>query len=579
MADGMDFFIHPQGKTHPDLEYQETLKKFLNEPDLKWGKFKQELPCAFPERYRFIKEVTHLPLKEFSCQQFNDWKKGIAAESITLVFSTSYPNNPASLFGHSFLRFNQVGKKNDLLDYGAAYSAEVDNRDWAPVYAYKGLWGGYPGRFEFNKYYELVNTYNNAESRDLWEFDLAIEKDGVDRILNHMWEIYSTTWFDYYFLDENCSLILGSILELYNPDWQLSESGRPYYLPHDLVKLVAKIPGLIKKVNFRPSIKKLFLSKYRALDSHQKEMVHNFYSHKEQLPQIQNTDDVAVLETLASLLHFKKFKNKGDISPFQKKLLRSTLMKRSQLNQKVIYDIPSDYVSNRPDLAHNPRRLQVGAGIRNTEEIGTIGFRVAYHDLMDPDAGVVAFSQFEAFTIKGRYQLNQNDFILERIGIVSITSLHNTTFYDPQSSWKVSLSWDSLEGNEVDNCKNCHQFQSLAGAGFSIDTGSNYSVLYIMAGLYSGLSEHFSKGHHSGPWLEGKYVLAINDRHKLSFGHTIKSNFQTSMKDSFITRTDMAFNYFANQNVSIGFQSRWNSRAGRWTQQSYQHELILGWFF
>jgi hypothetical protein len=35
-----------------------------------------------------------------------------------------------------------------------------------------GLTGGYYGGFTTKPYYDIINTYNNIENRDIWEFNL-----------------------------------------------------------------------------------------------------------------------------------------------------------------------------------------------------------------------------------------------------------------------------------------------------------------------------------------------------------------------------------------------------------------------
>ena len=83
-------------------------------------------------------------------------------------------------------------------------------------YAFKGLFGGYQGRFSIAPYYVAVKTYGDIENRDIWEYGLNLTQEETSQMLRHVWEMRSA-WFDYYFLDENCSYHLLSLLETARP--------------------------------------------------------------------------------------------------------------------------------------------------------------------------------------------------------------------------------------------------------------------------------------------------------------------------------------------------------------------------
>ena len=67
-----------------------------------------------------------------------------SATNITVIFASSYPGNPASLFGHTMLRVHRSSAtaEQPLLDEGIGFAADVDT-DNALLYAIKGLFGGF----------------------------------------------------------------------------------------------------------------------------------------------------------------------------------------------------------------------------------------------------------------------------------------------------------------------------------------------------------------------------------------------------------------------------------------------------
>lgn len=182
LADGEKFFLSPDGKKNPEAELLATIEAF-KDPKKTVGWFNYHPQCVFKERYEFLKSQHLLDgVPAVACPMLDEWKAGLNADSITLIFSSSYPNNPSSLFGHTLLRLNQVGKKNDLLDYAVAFSAMPEKEDLGLIFAFKGFFGGYKGLFEVTKYYTKVNEYNNGESRDLIEYNL---KNDSSRIGSH----------------------------------------------------------------------------------------------------------------------------------------------------------------------------------------------------------------------------------------------------------------------------------------------------------------------------------------------------------------------------------------------------------
>ena len=92
-ADGTNFFVSPEGKTNPAAELEADLKAF-NDHYARAGWFNYHPQCVFRERYNFLKQAGFLEGAVVEpCTEFHEWKKGLNAESITLVFSSSYPNN------------------------------------------------------------------------------------------------------------------------------------------------------------------------------------------------------------------------------------------------------------------------------------------------------------------------------------------------------------------------------------------------------------------------------------------------------------------------------------------------------
>src|SRR5690606_41368354 len=51
------------------------------------------------------------------------------------------------------------------------------------LYSLRGLLGGFPGRYQLVPYFLKVQEYNNAESRDLWTYELDFSPEQIRSLL------------------------------------------------------------------------------------------------------------------------------------------------------------------------------------------------------------------------------------------------------------------------------------------------------------------------------------------------------------------------------------------------------------
>src|SRR5690606_34823347 len=59
-ADAPDFFLSPKGHKDPLAELKANLEAFHPSSSVRIGRLKQHPQCAFPERWRFVKEKLKL---------------------------------------------------------------------------------------------------------------------------------------------------------------------------------------------------------------------------------------------------------------------------------------------------------------------------------------------------------------------------------------------------------------------------------------------------------------------------------------------------------------------------------------
>ena len=106
-------------------------------------------------------------------------------------------------------------------------------------------------------FHQTLRTYANLEGRDLVEYRLALTQAELDFFIDHLFEL-ERTYFDYYFLTENCSYFLLAAIETVRPSLELSNVFWYEVIPADSVRVVARTPGLVTSTRYRPALMTLF---------------------------------------------------------------------------------------------------------------------------------------------------------------------------------------------------------------------------------------------------------------------------------------------------------------------------------
>jgi len=271
-ADDPDFFNAPEGKNSPIAELVATLRAFFLP-----GDDDRHPQCRFPARLHWLNQrlgLVALGLPAKHCKKLTQWRRTLNAEHATLVFPAAYLNSPSSMFGHTLLRLTPADfrKSTPLAAYALNYAANANEDDGGLAYSFKGLFGGYPGLFSIVPYYEKIKQYSDIESRDIWEYSLNLNQAEIDQLMRHAWEVKNIN-FDYYFLTENCSYHMLSLLEVARPGSRLTDGFSIKAIPSDTVRAVVNI-GMADKAVYRPATTTLLRQHLALLDASQRKLVY-----------------------------------------------------------------------------------------------------------------------------------------------------------------------------------------------------------------------------------------------------------------------------------------------------------------
>jgi hypothetical protein len=403
------FFLAGEVKPDAQAELEATLRGFNQD---------SAVACQFPARWYWLQQQLDLgPSPE--CVELQAWKSKLAAQHLTLLFPSMYLQNPASMFGHTFLRLDQANT-SPLLNYTLSYAARPDQQDSVASYIYKGVFGGYPGVFAVQPYYQTVSDYGDIEQRDIWEYALNLNASEIDQLLNHVWELRDKK-IDYYFFRENCAYELLTLIDVARPGLNLArQQFAAYTLPVDTVRSL-RDAGVMTIGEYRPARANRVLQMYAQLDATiQQQVLVMAEDDNTVLPVSTNaTDQARVLELAA------------EMRQLENTTADTLLSRRSALTQSADW-LP--ITNPDPVNSHASARSSVAYGEQSQRAYTEFGVRPVFHDLLDDDAGLLEGTGLEFLTARLRYYSEQDRLQLQQL------SVFNMQNYSPMRPWSTPVS-------------------------------------------------------------------------------------------------------------------------------------------
>nr|WP_257222646.1 MULTISPECIES: DUF4105 domain-containing protein [unclassified Acinetobacter] len=474
------YFLAENGRQNAQAELEADVAALFQtaEPN-------QAFRCRFPARSQWLMQELSIRSEQLpvvSCPEFDEWFGKIKPYKATLIYATDFMGNPSSMFGHTLLRLDPKDQKElNLVSFAINYAATVAGEDnWS--YAWKGLTGQYPGEYSLMPYYRKVKEYGDFESRDLWEYELALTEQETSYLVKHIWEMQNVS-FPYYFASDNCAYRLLGLMDLVRPTLNLTEKFKVASIPVETIKAIND-EQLIQAAVYRPALETQLLSQaqqhgYRlAREAHKLAEIEPAMM-STALAQFNEAEQAKILEMAYDHLYLLLIGRKVSAEETQPKL-RQILALRSQSSQPKQRTEPKQ-PSLDPVNGHHARNFSAAVGEVQGEKYIELGHRQAYHDLIDPQGGFRIGTQLMFWD--GSIQYRDDQLKLNHFDFLSVNSYNPITPFKTPLSWGFNFGWQqvSVDAGQFSETKQHGVAELKAQSGYSWANQERTHLCYVQS--------------------------------------------------------------------------------------------------
>lgn len=501
------FFFAPAGRSDPAAELFSTVRAFMSDtPDMG----DEAAQCRYPRRFEWV--TAHFPegiaFPDVDCPALSAFINQAAPSGMTLIYPNAYLNNPASMFGHTFVRVDgqtEGETRNALLALTVSYGADVQPNENGFVYAFKGLTGLYPGSVRSHPYYRQVQNYNELESRDIWEYPMNFSPAQAETFIKAGWDLKDVN-INYAYLLKNCSYRLLSLLEAAFPQYDLVEHFDVYAVPVDTLRAMSRA-GLLQAPRFRPAIASRIHFMAGELPAAQVELAQHLVddavasADTEALNGLPAEQQRLVVDLAYEYSRFKAKKEGSEMAEVSYGLLRLRAQQPAGQSEQPPGSWPTE-----PMQGHGVRRVGIGLGYWTDDRLhARFRFRPVYHDNYDRQAGFLDNAQINALQSEFRLAVDEHeqlDLALDRLDLVDFRSLNPYHAMTPSLAWSGRLGWlrQHPEAKAL-------PFGAEVGLGRAVKTSSN-SLGFLLATAEATTEPQLLAGLRAG-WLVD---VAADDR-------------------------------------------------------------------
>ncbi len=405
-VDDAKFFLSDRGSDDPRAELEATVRQWFapvtDAPD-------RHPICRFPARFDWLRQRLHLPPRgDVHCPAQRAFTQRFAHHRVSVIFAANSLRHPESALGHTFLMLDDddPGTEGITIDY------RVKTSDKTPIlYSFKGLTGLLRGTLELEPAAARLMDVLTKERRDVWQLELKLTAEEIERLVKHVWEL-DGTWSRYFYLSENCSYQALSVLEAAAPRLQLLEHAKVVVVPLDAIRTLYGVPGLVRSTRYYPT---------SAVSSSRSEG-----------PRLPEPTTPPRMQSL--------------------------------------------------DRGHGPMRFGYGSGYSSSQEFyAELGFRLVYHDLLDPPIGAPELLQIQALHLKLRYAPGAHSLAVDEVAFIDLMSISTIGSASPLA-WRLRAYGDRLRDESCLSGDSCFVHGLDFRLGASVATDSRALALFVLPG-------------------------------------------------------------------------------------------------
>ena len=478
------YFFDVGGATDPLAELRATVAA-MSEPVTEGADLHAQ--CRFPGRFLWLRERLEWPREEVvgECPDFERWSREGEISSISVILASGHLSNPASFYGHILLKFNHAGESasDDFFSTSLNYGAVIPEDENGLVYVARGVFGGYRSTFTHREAFYHEHDYAEAQLRDLWEYELALEPGEVDLLVAHTWELLGTE-NTYYFFKQNCAYRMAELLNVVI-ERPLLPVSKAWAMPLDVFHgLSEPAPGarqLIRAVRRRPSRQSAFGEGFRALSSPDRQVVIDYArgGGGDIEARVAAQDARSQARILEVLLDYYSLVASAPDGPTEESRARVVELQAARLRRP-----PRSGPAPDPDPTLPPHRGQRSSllqlGPVYNEDLGAgalLRFRGAFYDFLSvvpkslPESEV-AMADLELLLRPARISLRRLDLI--RISTLNLSA--SGLPHDGGNAWSVRIGAESRDLS----CDRCTMALLEGALGRSVAFGAS-AVGYALA--------------------------------------------------------------------------------------------------
>jgi len=481
------FFLNDEGATDPKKELLSTLEAYTQTTTDNTSP-----QCRFPARYFWLSTQLNLPNYkgiDSACTKLLKWKLLKSTDSISVIFVSGYLGNPASAFGHSFIKINQSNNVDDnLFDTSISYGALLPEKYSMPEYIFNGITGGYEAAYSDKYYYNQDVTYSNEEFRDMWEYRLNLTTNQKRLFLLHAWELV-TKRNQYFFLNRNCGYKVSEFIELLY-DESFTKGAYIWYAPIETFYKLKEIEEkhskkIIDKIIYIPSKQSRVYSKFKKLSEVENQVVTQMIEEKLNAIPL-NYKDLSAIEKsniLDFILAYRKYKLKKEHrkeDAKEKAFTKSLLLSRLKLPMKksVKRERKRDVNMNKEAITNSNSPTYVGVGVVKNQNEKNLKATIFFSPFAIEKEGYNHLEGDELVVFDTKVTLDKKRLSLEKLDLIRIQKLKTKQIpFDEENPFSWNLQIATTNYNKRD-------YFVDAGVGLAWDVNENikfYSMVNLSA--------------------------------------------------------------------------------------------------